>query len=458
MLTYLYDRPLLRLVVLMLAGMSLWWLVPQVSAVPRWAVLVALFACLFVAAITTVAADASADVGRGRTFIASHLPWVPVRIVPHEPLAARALAAVSSAALVASAVLLGVLLGTLSAAGGLDLAANSTAYAHLTTRMDGYRAALARAYAVAGLQGDALAVVTAMTLGGREALSDQLQEAYNITGTAHLFSLSGLHAAALWGILAAVLPTNRHPRLSTALQIAGLWGFVLLTGARPSLLRAAIMLTIVSCLRLARQRSDSITVLGFTAFVLLIAQPQWLASVSFQMSFVATLAILVAARTVLSPDSEIDDPADRPPQGSFALLFSTLGRMLYASFVVSLFAGLATMPIIAVVFHRLSPLFLPANLVAAPFAGLILALAVGTLLLSPLATFAPLSWLTHFAVWLTTTAAGLLNGSLTRIASLPVANAYATDTAGTLAVLLQYAAVAALLAAAYHWRPYGRIE
>ena len=70
------------------------------------------------------------------------------------------------------------------------------------------------------LEGDALAVVTAMTLGDRHLLGKELKEDYSITGASHVLALSGLHLTVVYGLLMLLL--GRVERLLPGLRRKGI--------------------------------------------------------------------------------------------------------------------------------------------------------------------------------------------------------------------------------------------
>lgn len=61
-----------------------------------------------------------------------------------------------------------------------------------------------------GFSGDEFAVLSALTVGYKEELSEDLRETYQVAGVSHILALSGMHIAVLWGLLCWILrPLDR---------------------------------------------------------------------------------------------------------------------------------------------------------------------------------------------------------------------------------------------------------
>lgn len=103
-------------------------------------------------------------------------------------------------------------------------------------------------YASSGLSGDELAVLSALTLGYKEDLSEEIQEQYSVSGASHVLALSGLHVGILCmvigGFLNLLLPWERMRWLRSVIMVVGVWLFVWLVDMPVSAIRAATMCTL----------------------------------------------------------------------------------------------------------------------------------------------------------------------------------------------------------------------
>lgn len=226
--------------------------------------------------------------------------------------------------------------------------------------------------AAGGLQGDELATVGALTLGYKQELGKDLRRHFQASGAAHVLAVSGLHTGIIYGLLVWLLTLggrfrplydNRWGRRCISLVIiAAMWGYAWLTGMTPSVVRAVLMVTIFEVGRMAYRQAISLNTIAAAAFLILMVKPQDLWSVSFQLSFAATAAIVIIAKGMES-----------------ILPFHTLrrtrwGKMLswvLGIIIVSLAAQLGTIPITMFYFGQVSTYFLLTNLIVLPLATLL---------------------------------------------------------------------------------------
>ncbi len=332
------------------------------------------------------------------------------------------------AALLMTCATLGALVMTLDMRSN---GSNTTTFAHTyniskeETGMVQQRKALAEKFRQSGeLQDDEYAIVTAMTLGEKQNISRELKQVYSISGASHVFALSGLHVSILFGLLMFLLPSRRHPSVSAVIATGILWGYVALIGAQPSLLRATVMLTCYAICLTIGQNTDSLSKLCLAATIMLLAKPQWLFDISFQMSFAAVFGIA----TCYSPMRNILalKRADykRPP---IIVHIKKAELWMWSLTVLSLSAQLFTLPLIVHYFGRISVYSLLANLIVSPLATLIVGTALLTLVLTFLASPLPvigsaLSFMERPMRWSATLLQHLthyMNTTLTNIAALP---------------------------------------
>ena len=246
---------------------------------------------------------------------------------------------------------------------------------------------------------DASAVVAAMTLGDKSALTQDLKDVYAVTGASHVLALSGLHLSIIYSLLTLLLGGRKFFTFSPfhLFTLSGLWAFVFLVGMPVSVVRAAVMLSVYALLSLGHRDKMSVNTLAFTALVLLMLHPLSLFDVGFQMSFMAVFSILVWMPLLMSVF---------PPD---YLQTHRVVRWCWAMVAVSVAAQMGVAPLIAYYFGRFSTYFLLTNFIVVPTATLILWLAPVVLLIPSCA------YLLLYIV-------GLLNTVLTRIAAIPGAS------------------------------------
>ncbi|KPJ53209.1 MAG: hypothetical protein AMJ37_01745, partial [Dehalococcoidia bacterium DG_18] len=186
-------------------------------------------------------------------------------------------------------------------------------------------------------------------LGLRHNIPSSLYKDFRDSGTAHLLAISGLHMAIVAGILlsVAVWIFGRRRPTYFLVTLGALWGYALLAGMSPSVMRAAIMVSLfIFAAYVGRQRSG-ITAIAFAAAIMVAIDPQILWQVSFQLSFAAVLGLIL-----LTPTFQQWGRITRAP------------NILVDSFAYSLGAIVATLPLITYYFGYVSLVGLPATFLA----------------------------------------------------------------------------------------------
>ena len=235
------------------------------------------------------------------------------------------------------------------------------------------RSRLLKRLAVDESSEDQYAVVAAMALGDKSALTKELREVYAVTGASHVLALSGLHLGIIYTLLSLLIVGRRWQMVSQMLIVLCIWAFVFLVGMSTSVVRSATMLTVYALLSLGYRDKMTVNTLAFTAIVMLMVHPLSLSDVGFQMSFMAVLAILV-----FMPLLEGLFPREY-------LLTHQSVRWLWSMVAVSVSAQIGVAPLIAYYFGRFSTFFLLTNFIVIPAATLILWLSPVVLLFPSLA-------------------------------------------------------------------------
>lgn len=222
-----------------------------------------------------------------------------------------------------------------------------------------------------GFSGDEFAVLSALTVGYKEELSDELRETYQMAGVSHILALSGMHVAVLWGLLCWILrplDKNRLLRWVKCCMVIGLlWGFAFLVGLPASVIRAVVMCMLMTMARAACERALSLNTLAIAAFFMLLYNPFYLFDAGFQLSFLAVFSILLIYPVIFRCW-----PVHQP-----------VLRYIWSIVAVSLAAQVGTSPVVIYYFAYFPVYFLPANLIVAPLVLIIIYGAVAAFVLSP---------------------------------------------------------------------------
>lgn len=117
-------------------------------------------------------------------------------------------------------------------------------------------------------------LASALLLGDKYCLDQNLKEDFNQSGTGHLIVVSGLHMAVVEGCVYFILfKLTRRKKLAAAVSIVGILLFMALTAFTPSVMRSGIMLIVYMLAQLFNRTSDSLNSIGIAALVLTAFNP-----------------------------------------------------------------------------------------------------------------------------------------------------------------------------------------
>ena len=237
------------------------------------------------------------------------------------------------------------------------------------------------------------AVAAALLIGYKQDIDSDLMKAYSNTGVIHVIAISGLHLGLIYGLLIGIF--NWMPGLTIKKWIAPpvmllvLWGFALLTGAGPSIVRAAVMFSFIIIATMVKQNSSILNALAASAFFLLLLHPFYLWDIGFQLSYAAVLSIVLYQKKIYDTIY-------------FKYKWMQACWQLNA---ITISAQILTLPIVVYHFHQFPNYFLLSNFIVVPLSSVIL---YGCLLLLPFASIAYLgkglsvttSWLISSMNWI----------------------------------------------------------
>lgn len=231
-------------------------------------------------------------------------------------------------------------------------------------------AVLDRVYTVHGANAG---VVAALVLARREGLDHDLRDDFAAAGIAHLLAISGFHVGVIWGLVLAILRVfglGRRRAESSAIGIV--WLYVGLIGVPDAAARAALILSTAALGRATDRPPTRWGGLATAALLLLVTDPGRLTSAGFQLSFAGAAGLTAWSR----PWRNGLDSAVRSRTGR------SLPKGLSGAVVAGCAATLATLPIAAWHFERVSVVGIPVTLAATPLVTLALPGALASLLLS----------------------------------------------------------------------------
>lgn len=219
-------------------------------------------------------------------------------------------------------------------------------------------------------------LLSGILLGNKKDLPYELRLNLRDTATLHIVVVSGQNLTLLAGLFLSLSGLLKR-KTAILISILAIIFYTLLTGAQIPVVRAAIMATLSFTAQFFGRQKESFWILVFTAGALLLINPKWIADLSFQLSFLATLGVIVIA-----------------PILERALKF--LPNFLKQDLAITVGAQLMVMPIIIQNFHQLSWVGVFANLLISWTIPIIMILGTLTLIFGAIFAFLTNIFLTYF--------------------------------------------------------------
>ncbi len=254
-------------------------------------------------------------------------------------------------------------------------------------------------------------LAVALVIGQRSFVDPPTRQRLLETGTAHLLSVSGLHLAIIVLIAKGIATLLRLPKawqLVWILAVSGL--YVAITGGRPPVVRAAILVGMVIFALVLRRPSQTLNTLALAALVLIYWNPENVFRVGVQLSFLAVATLVIGTpRRVTAVDRLKEEQSQR-----FEALIDSSRTRWHSALHLSLrWLGLAlwysscvtaiTTPLVWHQFHVISPISVVTNVVVGPMMFVALAAGVATVVFGGAAD------------WLAVVPAAICHGSLSLI-------------------------------------------
>ena len=286
-------------------------------------------------------------------------------------------------------------------------------------------------------------VIVGMVLGTYAYLPSSTFRNFSRTGTLHLLAASGYNCYVLLFLMGPLLRLVRVlPKWRGAAVILAILLYVFMAGAKPSLVRAAIMSSLVLVARPLKRVPDTIGLFFIAGLIILAIDPANLFDVGFQLSFLAVWAIIyvtpiIGGRSVLNwAGLAVRDPSASPKRRY--LVLRKFAGALAATAIATTAVTLVTAPVVAYYFNYFSLTSLPANM--AVELGVPVVFAVG--FLSPVAVH--IGWLGAAVGWIGTETTRLMLAVVNELGAMRW-SAVSVASPGPLAILGYYVILHAAL-------------
>jgi competence protein ComEC len=263
-------------------------------------------------------------------------------------------------------------------------------------------------------------LINSLLLGYREELSSAQKQYFAASGAMHILAVSGLHVGIIYGILVFIV--SRFFRKKTGymlfIPLPVIWAYALITGMTPSVSRAAMMISLYIISKFLNRQTESLNIILFSAFFMIVAKPSVIHQVSFQLSYAAVIGISVVFNGLYR----------KLKTGNWFI------NQIISIGCLSVAAQLFTFPLSMFYFHRFPNYFMITNLFAVPLSGMIL--ITGFIFLA----FSFITPISSILAYVLDTISGLLDGLIETIGTLPFSST-GNISIGVFEVLLIYAAL-----------------
>ena len=235
------------------------------------------------------------------------------------------------------------------------------------------------------------ALLAGILLGLEKGIPRAVYDAFRATGTAHIIAISGFNITILAGLFVALFGRLLGKARGTALAALAVVGYTVLVGAGAAVVRAAIMGLLGMAALRAGRRQHAYTTLAVTAAVMTAFNPHILGDVGFQLSFAATLGLVLFAEPFQQAAERVLRRWLAPRQAR--RWAAPVGEF----FLFTLAAQLLTLPISAYAFHRISVISFLANPAVLPVQAPLMVGAGAAVVLG--LVWLPLGKMVAWAVW-----------------------------------------------------------
>ena len=212
----------------------------------------------------------------------------------------------------------------------------------------------------AGFDKESLSIIKALLLGQRQDINRETYDNYINSGTIHILAVSGLHIGIILWILNFLFKPLLYLKygnyIKPILLVFILWGFAIIAGLSPSVVRAVTMFSIITVAMHLKRSTNIYNTLAISAFLLLLFNPKFLFNVGFQLSYLAVLGIVSIQPLIYN--------VWKPK----FIIIDKLWQIL----TVTIAAQIGVLPISLFYFHQFPSLFFVSNIVVIPFLGILL--------------------------------------------------------------------------------------
>jgi competence protein ComEC len=205
-----------------------------------------------------------------------------------------------------------------------------------------------------GLSQQAFSICSALLVGYDDEIDNDIMQSFSHSGTLHILSVSGMHTGVLYGILLAIFSLfdkyDRYKKTKLVFVMFFLILFIFITGLSPSVLRAALMLSLILIGKTFYKQGNAYNTLLLSAFILLLFNPYLVKDVGFLLSYCAVGGIMYLY----------------PILAKLYVFENKVLQWLWTSILISVAATVFTLPVSLYFFHQFPIWFVFSNLLIIP--------------------------------------------------------------------------------------------
>ena len=239
-------------------------------------------------------------------------------------------------------------------------------------------------------QRDEQAVLKALIVGEKNSMPQYLRQSFNKAGLGHILAISGLHIGIVAGVsffifnaffvlFKPLLLNGLARKLAAFSTLVPVLSYGLIAGMSASTQRAVIMVSFFLFTFIFEREQDIMNTVALAAMLILVVFPPALFSISFQLSFAAVISIIYGiskTKNIFKLSSQENNPRsgqeNNPRPGRQNNSKTDRLKIWFISFLmVSFFAIMGSLPLVACYFNRVSLYGLFANILVVPLIGFI---------------------------------------------------------------------------------------
>lgn len=158
-------------------------------------------------------------------------------------------------------------------------------------KINAFRSKLLSRLSNSQLDKNQFSVCSALLLGDKSEMSQELKQIFSEAGVIHVLAVSGLHVGIIFLLINKLLVFMSRTQVLRIIKLLilllCLWSYAFITSLSPSVMRAVTMFSFIAIANVMQRQTNIYNTLAASAFLLLILEPNMVFEVGFQLSYLA---------------------------------------------------------------------------------------------------------------------------------------------------------------------------